>query len=123
MEYSIFHSSFVVQEPKQMNLILRFLYILYCLFSWSRYWAARRFTRVGLTVLGAFFVTGLMGFDTENSVVYQAFILLLALLVVAFVFSGFFKLRFAVERSLPRFGTAGRPFIYRVVVRNLTLKI
>src|SRR6266545_4174893 len=106
-----------------MNPILRFLYLLYRVFSWSRYWAARRFTRVGLAVFGAFLLTGLMGFDTENSVAYQAFMLLLALLAVAFLFSWFFKLRFAVERSLPRFGTAERPFNYRVVVRNLTPKI
>ncbi len=106
-----------------MNPILRFLYLLYRLFSWSRFWAARRLTRPGWVVAGAFLLTGVMGFDTENSVAYQAFMLLLALLVVAFLFSWFFKLRFAAERSLPRFGTAGQPFNYRVAVRNLTHKI
>jgi uncharacterized protein (DUF58 family) len=106
-----------------MNPILRFLYLLYRLFSWSRFWAARRLTRPGLVVAGAVLLTGVMGFDTENSVAYQAFMPLLALLLVAFLFSWFFKMRFAVERSLPRFGTAGRPFNYRVVVRNLTPKI
>ena len=105
-----------------MNPILRFLYLLYRVFSWSRYWAARRLTRPGLVVAGALLLTGVMGFDTENSVAYQAFLPLLALLVVAFPFSWFFKVRFAVERSLPRFGTAGRPFNYRVVVRNRTPK-
>jgi uncharacterized protein (DUF58 family) len=64
-----------------------------------------------------------MGFDTENSVAYQAFVLLLALLVLAVLFSWFFKLRFAVERSLPRFGTAGQSLNYRVRVKNLTPKI
>src|SRR6266699_5824348 len=83
-----------------MNPILRFLYLLYRLFSWSRFWAARRLTRPGLVVAGAVLLTGVMGFDTENSVAYQAFMPLLALLLVAFLFSWFFKMRFAVERSL-----------------------
>jgi uncharacterized protein (DUF58 family) len=105
-----------------MSPIFRLLYLLYRVFSWSRYWAVRRLTRPGLAVAGALIVTGLMGFDTENSVAYQAFMLLLALLMVAFLFSWFFKLRVTVERSLPRFGTAGRPFNYRVLVKNLTPK-
>jgi uncharacterized protein (DUF58 family) len=106
-----------------MSPILRVLYVVYRLFSWARFWAARRLTRPGLVVAGALLLTGVMGFDTENSVAYQAFMLLLALLLVAFLFSWFFLLRFAAERSLPRFGTAGKPFNYRVVVRNLTPKI
>ena len=108
-----------------MNLILRSLYRLYRLFSRMRYETARRFTRPGMAVLIAVFVTGLMATDTENSVVYQSFMVLLAMLLVAVLFTLGFRLRLAVavERALPRFGTVGQPFAYRVTVRNLSPKL
>ena len=105
-----------------MNLIFRPLYLIYRLFSWSRYWAVRRFTRAGLTLLGAACLTAAMGVDTENAVAYQAFTLIVFLLLLALVFSVYFRVRFSATRSLPRFGTVGRPFSYRVAVRNLTAK-
>lgn len=105
-----------------MNPLLRCRYLVYRLLSGLRYWALRRFTGAGLAVLGALFIAGLMGMDTESSVAYQAFTLLLALLLVAVPFTPFFRGRFAVERTLPRFATAGHPFTYRVTVRNLTGK-
>lgn len=63
-----------------------------------------------------------MGMDPENAVAYQALPMLLGLLVTASVSSCFFRARFSATRLMPRFGTAGRPFIYRVVVKNLTKK-
>lgn len=103
-----------------MRLIFVPLYLCYRLFSGARYRTLRRFTPAGLAVLGAFLIAGLMGMDTENAVAYQAFTLLLGLLVVAVLPTAFFRARFSVQRLLPRFGTAGHPFSYRVVVRNLT---
>lgn len=101
-----------------MSPIFRFLYLFYRVFSGGRFWAVRRFTRTGLAVLGAFMVSGLMGFDTENSVAYQAFALTLGLLLVGFVGGLRFKLRFSAVRTLPRFGTVGQPLRYRVAVTN-----
>lgn len=101
-----------------MSPIFRFLYLFYRVFSGGRFWAVRRFTRPGLAVLGAFMVSGLMGFDTENSVAYQAFALTLGLLLVGFVGGLRFKLRFSAVRTLPRFGTVGQPLRYRVAVTN-----
>jgi len=105
-----------------VNFLWRPLYGCYRLFSWARRWTLRRFTRAGLAVLTAFFVAAAMGVDTENSVAYQAFTLLFALLLVAAAFSLGFKARFAVTRSLPRLGTAGRAITYRVTVRNFSRK-
>lgn len=105
-----------------MNLVYRFLYRIYRIISGIRHWAGRRFTRTGLTVLGAVFVAAVAGLDPENSVGYQGFSLLLGLLLVAVAFGFRFKADFAAERLLPRFGTVGLPFFYRVVVRNLTNK-
>ena len=103
-----------------MNLIFRLLYRLYRLFSWADYWAARRFTRAGLAVLGGLCVAATLAMDPENTVGYQGFALLLGVLFVALLFRAGFKASFAAERSLPRFGTVGQPVTYRVVVQNLT---
>jgi uncharacterized protein (DUF58 family) len=105
-----------------VNLTLRILYHFYRLFSWSRYWATRRFTRAGLAVLGGACVATTLALDPENTVGYQAFTLLLGILLAALLFGGGFRAAFAGERLLPRFGTVGQPFTYRVTVRNLTRK-
>lgn len=72
-----------------------------------RFRISRRVTRAGLAVLGGFFIVSMTGLDTDNTVAYQAFALLLFLLLVSVPFLFFFKVRFSAARSLPRFGTAG----------------
>lgn len=100
--------------------MLRPLYIFYRLLSGLRFWAMRRFTRPGLAVLGALIVATFMGVDVENTVAYQAFTVLLALVLIAMCFAIRFRGRFAVERFLPRFGTVGHPMQYQVSVKNLS---
>lgn len=90
------------------------------IFSGARYRVGRRLTNAGWMVLIGIFAAVLMGSDTENTVVFQAFPILLFLFVSATACSWFFRARFAATRLLPRFGTVGRPFHYRVMVRNLT---
>ena len=104
------------------GFLYRPLYRFYRIFSWMRHWGQRRFTRAGLAVFAGGCVAALLGVDPESSVGYQAFTLLLALLFVAALFGFRFKTQFAVERLLPRFGTAGQTFTYRVAVKNLTAK-
>ena len=79
----------------------------------------RRLTRPGMAVLAAWFVTVVMSPDTDNNVAYQAMVPMSVLLVVCAVWGSFFRGKFRVERRLPRFGTAGVPFRYRVVIQNL----
>ena len=105
-----------------MNPVFRLLYRLYRVISWCRHWIRRRFTRAGLVVLGAILVAGTMGIDTDNTVAYQAFTLLLFLLLVALSFGWFFRAQFSATRLLPRFGTVGVPFSYRIVLTNLTAR-
>jgi uncharacterized protein (DUF58 family) len=88
--------------------------------SGAWHWARRRFTRAGLCAVVALPATAAVGADIENTVSYQAFALLLALLAVAFVFSFRFSSKFSVTRILPRVGTAGQPMPYRVQIKNLT---
>src|SRR5206468_1409519 len=65
---------------------------------------------------------GVIGFDTNRTVGYQAFTLLAALLVVAAAWSVVFRVRLDIQRVLPRFVTAGAPAVYRLVIRNGTVR-
>jgi hypothetical protein len=105
-----------------MTPFFKVLYRLYRLASGRWYWLRRRFTRVGLAVLGALIFAALLAPDTDNNVIYQALPLLLYLLVVAVCWSRWFKARFAAIRLLPRFGTVGCPLNYRILVKNLSPK-
>ncbi len=105
-----------------MDFAWRILYRFYRLSSWMGYAGKRRFTRAGWMVLLAVGLTALMGPDTENSVAYQGFTLLLFLLAVAIASSWSFRARFSATRELSRFGTVGSPLIYKVLIRNLTSK-
>jgi uncharacterized protein (DUF58 family) len=102
--------------------IFKILYRFYRFYSWLRYVASRRFTRAGLGVCFALGAAAILGPDTDNNVSYQAFSLLLFLLLVAISFSWSFRVRFAATRVLPRFGTAGQPFSYKVILENLGRK-
>jgi len=88
--------------------------------SAMRYWTQRRLSRAGIGVLVAIVVAGIMGPDSENNVAYQAFTLLVVLLLLGILFTFFYRGRFSAKRYLPRFGTAGTPMRYRVIIKNLT---
>jgi len=106
-----------------VNFFLWFFYLGYRFISWSSYWTRRRYTTAGQAVAGGVVVAMISGLDVENAVGYQAFTLLLAMLLLAVGFSLRFRVRFAVERRLPRVATAEQPFRYRVVVQNLTSRV
>jgi uncharacterized protein (DUF58 family) len=105
-----------------VTIIWRLIYRSYRLSSSIGYWARRRFTVAGWMVLLALALTALMGPDTENNVAYQAFALLLCLIVAAMVSSWFYRARFSAQRLTPRFGTVGSPIPYRIQVKNLSKK-
>jgi uncharacterized protein (DUF58 family) len=117
--FFILNFSFI---QKFVKLIYKPVYWIYRLSSGSWYWLRRRFTLAGLCVAGGFIIAGAVGTDIENTVHYQSFSLLLALLLLALTGSFFFRASFSATRSLPRFGTAGEPLCYRVRVENLTAK-
>jgi uncharacterized protein (DUF58 family) len=105
-----------------VNLIYKPVYWIFRLASGLWYWLRRRFTQAGLCAAGGFIIAGAIGTDIESTVLYQAFSLLLALLLLALAGSCFFRATFSATRSLPRLGTAGQPLRYRVQVKNLTAK-
>jgi uncharacterized protein (DUF58 family) len=96
----------------------RFTYRLFRSTASLQYRLDRRLTGAGKLALGALGAAGLMGFDTNRTLAYQAFTFLLALLVLAFAWRFGFRPRLSARRVLPRFVTAGEPAAYRVVLAN-----
>ena len=81
-------------------------------------WLRQRFTVAGLLVISAGWSGAIIGVDTERSMSYQAFTLLLAALAVSLPFAWLFRPGLVIERDLPRLATAGTRLAYRIVVRN-----
>jgi uncharacterized protein (DUF58 family) len=106
-----------------VSLFYKPIYWFYRLGGGLWRWSRRRFTPAGLCVAWGLVVAAVVSGDIEDTVTYQSFALLLALLLPALAGSRFFRAKFSAGRVLPRFGTAGQPLRYRVLVRNLTAKM
>lgn len=96
----------------------RFTYRLFRGTASLSYRVDRRLTPAGKLALGALGAAGIMGFDTNRTLGYQAFTFLVALFVLAFAWRFRFRPRLAARRALPRFVTAGEPAAYRIVLAN-----
>jgi uncharacterized protein (DUF58 family) len=79
---------------------------------------SRRFTPVGYFLLALLVLSAIFGADTTLAMVFQIFTFVAFLLLIAFVLSLRMRMRFDVQRKLPRFVTAGRPFSYDVRIQN-----
>ncbi len=82
------------------------------------YWLFRRFTPAGQLVLASLMVFAVVGVDTNQSMAYQVFTFLASLLAISMTWGFFFKARITASRLLPRFCTAGQPFVYRIHLEN-----
>ena len=87
--------------------------------SGTLHWIRRRFTPAGWLILAGLGASAVVGADTNHGMAYQIFTFLLSLLVLSSLCGLFFRGRFSVRRTLPRFGTAGQPLPYRLEIRNL----
>jgi uncharacterized protein (DUF58 family) len=96
----------------------RFAYRLFRSTAALQYRVDRRLTPAGKLALGALGAAAIMGFDTNRTLGYQAFTLLLALLVLSFAWRFGFRPRLSARRALPRFVTAGEPASYRIALGN-----
>ena len=83
-------------------------------------WLNRRFTPSGLGILVCCVFAGIVGADTNQSLSYQVFCFLGALLGISIATSRFQRYRVRARRILPRFGTVGMPLLYRIVFDNPT---
>src|SRR2546428_12385366 len=98
----------------------RLLYRWFHSFSAFQYRLDRRFTRAGslaLSVLGAAVVIGL---DTNRTVGYQIFTLVLALVIISMASSLVFRGRFSAPRGLPRLAAAGVALSHRLTIAHRT---
>jgi uncharacterized protein (DUF58 family) len=73
-------------------------------------------------VLAGLLLSGAVGIDTNQTMAYMAFTLLLSLLAISRFHNLFFKVHLTVKRQFPRFATAGEPLKYRVVIENSSPK-
>ena len=84
---------------------------------------ARRLTPAGRLVLAGLAAAAIIGPNIRLTVAYQGFTFLIALLAIATALSVRLPPRLSVRRRLPRFGTAGEPLAYTVVVTNPTDRV
>ena len=97
----------------------RLAYRIFSSVSGLWFWMRRRFTGAGFLALGTLVTAGALGIDTNQTLAYQIFTFLGALLGAAMLAAWLLRPRFRVARALPRMITAGQAFDYRVQVRNL----
>ncbi len=103
-------------------MIKKILYLSFSFVYVTKNWIIRRFTTAGLLIIGGLLVSAVVGLDTNQTVAYQAFTFLSAIIIVSMAWSMVFRGRFKVHRRLPRFGTVSEQLIYRIVVQNRTQK-
>jgi uncharacterized protein (DUF58 family) len=96
----------------------RLLYRSYRVMHAVQSWIRRRFTAGGKLVLTGLIFSAVLGVDTNLTMAYQIFTLLLFLLVMSFLGSVFFRASLAVRRILPQFGSVDQPLPYRLQIRN-----
>jgi len=101
----------------------RILYRSLWLFAGLQLWLRRRLTLPGRLVLLLMFAAAVVGIDTQQTVAYQIFTFMLALLVLAMLSVFAFRARFDVRRALPPFVTAGEAFTYRSTISNLGSRV
>ncbi len=101
-------------------MVRRLFYRAFRLLSGIQHRMRRRFTPAGLLALGALVASAVVGLDTNQTLAYQAFAFLAALFAISLAWSARVRPRAEARRVLPRFGSAGAPVAYRVLVRNPT---
>ena len=99
-------------------MLRRFFYRQFRIASRIQWSLGRRLTPAGRLVAGALLAALVFGPNTRLTVGYQAFTLLLALLVLAALYALVAPPRLDVRRRLPRYATAGERLTYHVVLRN-----
>ena len=82
-------------------------------------WIKNHFTPAGRFILVVLAVSATLGMDTNQSVAYQVFTFLLALVVLSFVSSLAAPPRLQVQRWLPGSAMVGEPILYRLIIQNL----
>ena len=96
----------------------RQLYLYYSWLSSLAYFLRPRLTKAGMLVLSGMVLMAAR-LDTNMSVGYQAFCFLFMLSLIGLILVQFVKPRFEIKRKLPKMGSAGSSFHYKVEISNL----
>ncbi len=88
-----------------------------------RAWLVRRFTPAGGFVLAGAVLAAALASDPTQTSGPHAFVILFALLLVAWAASPFFRITVNLQRQLPRFATLDQPLRYRVLLLNRTARV
>ncbi|EDN68059.1 membrane protein [Beggiatoa sp. PS] len=115
----IHHSSFIIHHCIMRRFLFHNFRILFALSRWTR----QHLTSAGLLVFGSLIAAGVFGIDTQKTLAYQLFSLLLVLLLLAILSSLFFKIRLTAQRDLPKFATVGEILHYQIRVQNHSQKL
>ncbi len=102
---------------------MKFLYRLFWLGYRIQQWLLKRFTPAGWAILVCLVATVVIGLDTKQTMAYQIFTFLLAVLIIAVIYSFYFPEHYEVQRSLPRFATVGSKLFYRITITSRSQKI
>ncbi|MBA4149893.1 MAG: DUF58 domain-containing protein [Verrucomicrobia bacterium] len=96
----------------------RLIYRNYRAYTGITFRFGRRVTPAGWLVLIGLMLAAALGLDTTQTLAYQAFTFLFFCVVMAVFASFFARPKLSFERILPKFGTAGEPLRYQVLVKN-----
>lgn len=100
-------------------MILQYLhYRLLRAITAFRYFLRTKLTPAGRLALAGLVAFAIFGLDTNRNVSYQGFTFLLALFLTSFATIRFFRAKLVIRRFLPRIGTVGEMFHYRLLVKN-----
>jgi uncharacterized protein (DUF58 family) len=97
----------------------RLLYWNFRLVYTAGLWTRDRCTPMGGLLLGGMIGSGIFSVDTRQSLAFQIFTYLAALLCLSLASLFTFKARFRVRRVLPEYATVRQPVKYKIIVENL----
>lgn len=96
----------------------RLIYRNYRAYTGISFRLGRRVTPAGWLVLAGLLFSAGLGLDTNQTLSYQTFAFLFFCVVAAVIASLFSRPEVSFERMLPKFGTAGEPLRYPILVKN-----
>ncbi|MDM8523489.1 DUF58 domain-containing protein [Desulfococcaceae bacterium HSG8] len=71
-------------------------------------------------MIGILIASAVIGLDTRRTLAYQGFTFFSVLVLISGIWCLFFRASFTARRVLPRFGTAGEPLAYRIIIRSMS---
>lgn len=97
------------------RLLYRNFRQVYAVSNWTR----NRLTPVGGLIFGGMIASGIFGVDTRQSLSFQIFAFLAAIMLLSLLSIFTFRGKFRIRRILPEYATVRQPVKYRMIIKNL----